>query len=85
MNVTVSIPDGLARQLAEKGHPIENQLMLDLALHYYQLGLISLAKAVELSGMRRPEFERLLAEYEIERPGSFEHLQSDLDWAKTGK
>lgn len=83
MKVTVSIPDGLARQLAENGRPIENQLMLDLALHYYQRGLISLGKAVELSGLRRSEFESLLAEYRIERPGSLEHLQSDIDWAKT--
>jgi predicted HTH domain antitoxin len=81
MNVTVSIPDGLADQLAKSGRSIENQLMVDLALHYYQLGVISLGKAAELSGLRRAEFENLLAEYRIERPGSQEHLRTDLDWA----
>lgn len=84
MNVTVSIPDGLADELAKGGRPIEHQLMVDLALHYYQRGLISLGKAAELSRVRRAEFERLLAEYQIERPGSVEHLRSDLDWAKKG-
>lgn len=85
MKVTVSIPDGFAHQLAENGRPIENQLILDLALYYYERGLISLGKAVELSGLRRLEFERLLAEYHVERPGALEHLQSDLDWAKKGE
>ena len=81
MNVTVSIPDGLADQLAKGGRSIENQLMVDLALHYYRLRMISLGKAAELSGLRRAEFENLLAEYRIERPGSQEHLQTDLEWA----
>jgi predicted HTH domain antitoxin len=49
MKVTVSIPDGLAHQLAKKWRPVENQLVLDLALHYYQQGVISLGKAAELS------------------------------------
>jgi len=85
MNVTVSIPEGLAHQLAKEGRSIENQLMLDLALYYYQRGLISLGKAVELSGLRRPEFESLLAQYRIERPGSPEDLENDLDWAKSNE
>ena len=85
MKVSVSIPDDLARQLVENGRPIEHQLLLDLALHYYQQGLISLGKAVELSGLHRAELEDLLAKYKIERPGSFEHLQADLDWATAGE
>lgn len=84
MTVTVSIQDWLAEELAKGGRSITQQLVVDLALHYYRLGLISLGKAVELSGLRRPEFEYLVAEYRIDRPGSVEHLESDLDWAKKG-
>lgn len=84
MNVTLSIPEELADELAKKGRPIERQLMLDLAMHYYQQGEISAGRAAELSGLRRAEFERLLAEHKIERPGSLEHLQGDLDWARKG-
>jgi predicted HTH domain antitoxin len=43
----------------------------------------SLGKAVELSGLRRPDFESLLAEYRIEHPGSLEHLQNDLGWVSS--
>jgi predicted HTH domain antitoxin len=43
----------------------------------------SLGKAVELSGLRRPDFESLLGEYRIEHPGSLEHLQNDLGWASS--
>lgn len=85
MNVTLSIPEGLVDELTKKGRSIERQLILDLAMHYYQHGDISLGKAAELSGLRRAEFESLLAEHKIERPGSVEHLQSDLDWARKGK
>ena len=58
--------------------------MLEFALQCYQQGLISLGKAAELSGVQRSEFENLLAELGIERPGSLQHLQSDLDWARIG-
>ncbi|HEX6564497.1 MAG TPA: UPF0175 family protein [Chthoniobacterales bacterium] len=71
-------------QLAKAGRPIEAQLIADLGLHCYQFGLISLGMAAEFSGLRRAEFEQLIAAHKIERPGSLECLDGDLDWARKG-
>jgi predicted HTH domain antitoxin len=82
MKVTLSIPESLARRLTEEGLSVEHRIALDLALHYYQSGFISLGKAVELSGLQRSEFENLLAERKIDRPSSSEYLEEDLDWSR---
>jgi predicted HTH domain antitoxin len=81
VQVTLSIPDSLVSHLEAQGRPVEKQIVLDLALFYYRQGLISLGKAVEVSGLRRPEFERLVAKDKIERPWCLEHLLIDLEWA----
>ena len=62
---------------------MENRVALDLAIRYYRPGLISSGKAAELSGLTRLEFEKQLTEQRIERPESLEHLQQDLEWART--
>jgi len=72
-----------ARELSEKGTAVENRVALDLAIRYYRPGLISSGKAAELSGLTRLEFEKQLTEQRIERPESLEHLQQDLEWART--
>ncbi len=83
MNVTLSIPDDLARELSENGTAVEHRVALDLAILYYQQGLISSGKAAEMSGSTRLEFEKELAEQRIERRGSLEQLREDLEWART--
>ena len=83
MNVTLWIPDDLARELSEKGTAVEHRVASDLAILYYRQGLISSGKASELSGLTRLEFEKQLTEQRIERPGSLGHLQQDLEWART--
>ena len=62
---------------------MEHEVALDLAILYYRQGLISSGKASELSGLTRLEFEKQLTEQRIERPESLEHLQQDLEWART--
>lgn len=84
MNVVVEIPDALGHALADSPDALRRRVALDLALHYYAGHLVSLGKAVELSGLTRGEFEAVLAERSIERNYSQEDLDADLQWAKSG-
>ena len=82
MNVVVEIPEELALSLADSPEALQRRVALDLALHYYAVEEVSLGKAAELSGLKRGEFERALADRRIERNYSREDLESDLKWAK---
>ncbi len=73
--MTIPIPDEIASVLGETEERIAARLRTELALACYQSGEISAGRAAELAGMRRAEFEQLLAERRVERNFSVE------DWA----
>lgn len=78
MDVTISIPDDLGELLAGTVEQLEMRVQSDLAVQYYQQGLVSIGRAAEMSGLRRWEFEQVLAERQIPRNYSIEDLQADL-------
>jgi predicted HTH domain antitoxin len=78
VNVTISIPDDLGAVLAGTAEQLEARVQADLAVQYYQQGLVSMGRAAEMSGLPRGEFERVLAERQVPRNYSVEDLRDDL-------
>ena len=84
MTLTIEIPDEAVEALRMPASEVEAELKKELALVLYARGALSAGKAVELAGVNRAAFERLLAERRIERPFTSAELEQDLAWAKTG-
>ena len=82
MEIPLTLPDDLAAPLG--GEDVASACaQADLAVHYYRERRVSLGRAAELSGMKRWEFEKLLAERGVVRDYSAEDLAKDLTWART--
>jgi predicted HTH domain antitoxin len=73
--VTIAIPDDIASIVGETEDRVAARIREELAMACYQSGAISMGRATELAGMRRAEFEGLLAQRWVERSFSVE------DWA----
>lgn len=82
MRWKIEVPDDFLSAVRLPEGEIEGEARKELALAFYARGALSLGKAVELSGLRRPEFERTLGERRIERPYSESEIDQDLAWAK---
>ena len=82
MNVVLAIPEELGRALANSPDALRQRVALDLALHYYAEGHLSLGKAAELAELGTVQFERALAERKMIRNYSEEDLDADLAWAR---
>ena len=82
MTVTLEIPDEIvsAARLAEGDWA--GEVKKELALAFYERGVLSLGKAVELAEVTRMEFEGWLAVRKIERPFAVGDLERDLRWAE---
>jgi predicted HTH domain antitoxin len=80
MQLTVDLPDDVFRTMDVSPGRWENEARKEVALGFYARGLISLGKAVEMSGASRMEFEGWLGERKIVRPFSEEDLRHELDW-----
>jgi predicted HTH domain antitoxin len=78
VDVTISIPDDLGAVLADSSERLEARVQIDLAVQYYREGLVSMGRAAEMSGLRRGEFERVVAERQVSRNYSDEDLLRDL-------
>ena len=78
---TLKIPGEIVNALRVPPDDIETELYKELALALYQRGMLSSAKASELSGMTRLQFEDLLGHRRIRRHYGEEELQEDLIYA----
>jgi len=78
MEVVLTIPEELGRALAPTPEVLRRRVSLDLAVSYYSQGQISLGKAAEMSGLKRGEFEAVLAERQASRTYSRDDLADDL-------
>jgi len=78
----IEIPDEAVRAMKIPAAEVEAELKKELALALYARGALSLGKAVEMAGVTRADFERVLGQRAIERPYSAAELEHDLSWAK---
>ena len=75
VTITIAIPDEIASVFGDTEDVVAARVRTELALACYQSGAISAGRASEVAGLRRAEFEKLLAERGVERNLSVE------DWA----
>jgi predicted HTH domain antitoxin len=81
MNITLHIPDSIARSLRIPEHEAEARLRQELAAALYANDLLSFGKASELAGISRPEFASVLAQRHIARHYGEEELNEDVRYA----
>ena len=74
-HVDVTVSDGLLAVLRRAPHEMANELRLAAAIHWYQQGNISMARAAETAAMTRAEF---LAELARRRVDVFVVAEQDL-------
>jgi predicted HTH domain antitoxin len=78
MILRLEIPDSLLAATGLTEAVWSREAKKELGLAFYARGFLSLGKAVELAETSRMEFERWLAERQIERPFSEEELAREL-------
>jgi predicted HTH domain antitoxin len=80
MQVTFEIPDDLANALGADSAQAEARVRSDLAVHYYQCGLLAVGRAAGFAGMSRGDFEKVLSDRSIERPYQASDLVHELNF-----
>ena len=85
MTLTFDVPDSVLQEIHLPPAAAQAEVTKEVALALYVRGLLSLGRASEFSGMKRPEFELLLAQRHVERPYDTVELERDLAWAKGAK
>lgn len=81
MQVTLEIPDDIARQLPTVPAERNARLLLELAVALYAKGTLSLAQGAELAGIDRTDFGREVGERGIPRHYGDDDLAEDLAYA----
>jgi predicted HTH domain antitoxin len=81
MNITLHIPDSIARNLRIPEGEAEQRLRQELAVALYARRLLSFGKASELAGTSRFLFADILAQRDIARHYGEEELTEDLTYA----
>lgn len=82
MILTLEIPEEIAAELGDSEQAVGARVKADLAANYYEARLVSMGRAAEMSGLRRGEFETLLAQRRSVRDYGADDLAADLAWAK---
>jgi predicted HTH domain antitoxin len=80
MKVVFEIPDDLANALGADSAQAEARVRCDLAVHYYQCGLLAVGRAAAFAGMRRGDFEKVLVERSVDRPYQLSDLEHELNF-----
>jgi predicted HTH domain antitoxin len=81
MNITLHIPDSIARSLRIPEDEAEQRLRQELAIALYAQGLLSFGKASELAGTSRFLFADVLTQRKIARHYAQEELTEDFTYA----
>lgn len=81
MNITLHIPDSIARSLRIPEAEAEPRLREELAAALYANGLLSFGKAAELAGVNRFAFGDVLEQRHIARHYGEEELNEDARYA----
>ena len=82
MSIQLQIPDGVVDALRLPSGGQESQPMLELAASLYARGILSLAKARELSGVSRYEFGMALGQRGMPRHYGADDLEDDVAYAR---
>jgi predicted HTH domain antitoxin len=81
MNITLHIPDSVARSLRIPEAEAEERVRQELAAALYASGLLSFGKASELAGVDRFVFSAVLAQRHIPRHYGQEDFGDDSAYA----
>lgn len=81
MQVTLEIPDDIARQLPAAPAERDARLLLELAVALYAKGTLSLAQGAGLAGLSRLDFGWEVGERGIPRHYGAGELAEDLSYA----
>ena len=81
MNITLHIPDSIARSLRIPEAEAEERVRQELAAALYASGLLSFGKASELAGVSRFEFSGVLDQRSIARHYGQEEMTEDSSYA----
>jgi predicted HTH domain antitoxin len=81
MNITLHIPDSIARSLRVPEAEAEQRVRQELAAALYARSLLSFGKASELAGVSRFAFSEIVAERQIPRHYGPEELNEDAGYA----
>jgi predicted HTH domain antitoxin len=65
-HVHVTVSDGLFAALRKAPHEVADEMRLAAAIHWYQQGRISMARAADTAGMTRPDFLAELARRRVD-------------------
>lgn len=84
ITVPIDLPSDLLIILNESGQELKDHLQLTIALSLYQEGKLTLGKAIQVSGLTRYDFEKVLAKRKIPISNlSFEQVFSDVEKLKS--
>ena len=81
MDITLQIPDAIARSLRIPEAEAEERVRQELAAALYASGLLSFGKASELARISRFAFSDVLAQRQIQRHYGAEELREDTAYA----
>ena len=81
MNITLHVPDSIARGLRIPEAEAEDRLRQELAAALYASGLLPFGKASELAGVSRFMFSGVLAQRHIARHYGQEEMTEDSSYA----
>ncbi|HEY2343531.1 MAG TPA: UPF0175 family protein [Chthoniobacteraceae bacterium] len=79
MLLTLEIPDSALAGMEMPPEDLQAELRRDLAVVLYARGALPIGKAMELTGLVRRDFERLLKERQICRPFDQTEVQRELE------
>ncbi len=81
MNITVQIPESIARSLRVPEAEAEQRVREELAAALYARGLLSFGKASELAGVSRFAFSDVVTQRDIPRHYGQHELNEDAAYA----
>ena len=83
MSITLDIPNNIHEALHVSPEEAEKRLKLELAVSLYAQNALGLGKAAELAGMRRLDFNDVLAGRGIPMHYGQKELEEDLAYARS--
>lgn len=81
MQITVELPDAIAKELSEDPGQRQTRLLLEIAVALYTKGTVSLTQGAAIAGVPRSDFGAEIGSRGIPRHYNKENLDEDLAYA----